>query len=348
MKQTKGLALWVPAESKSRFFSSVKALQPLKDRILKFHFTDIFIQVFRQGRVFFESSFFESAARTEVLADLLQFLSEHNIKAHAWINVCNLGTSPSEKYLGFLGGEKAFLKNNFSMIPEGFQIDTPGHWIEPSNPKLPEALRFIINEISAFDFDGLHLDFIRFPYAIPIRPASWVNTGVDYGYSEQALERFLSGRPEDDFFCGDSHQLVSEEKSLEFDSWRRLQITNLLKICRKEIKDRELSAAVLAWSDRAYLNAYQDWRSWMTDNIVDSLALMTYTADSNLLIQQCRQAAAFLTQKQKLFAGVGLYKLNRVGQLQDQIELIELNGFKPSIFCAEALLDDKWGSLAKS
>jgi hypothetical protein len=52
----------------------------------------------------------------------------------------------------------------------------------------------------------------------------------------------------------------------------------------------ELSAAVWAYADRAYLSLYQDWRGWLDDGVLDFAVPMAYTRDDRLLRQMARAA----------------------------------------------------------
>ena len=51
-------------------------------------------------------------------------------------------------------------------------------------------------------------------------------------------------------------------------------------------KTWKLSAAVLAYADRAYLTALQDWRGWLDEGLLDFAVAMAYTKDDRLLRYQ--------------------------------------------------------------
>jgi len=107
------------------------------------------------------------------------------------------------------------------------------------------------------------------------------------------------------------------------------------------------SVAALSWSDRAYLNAYQDWRYWLESEQVDGLCLMTYTADNSLLKQQLRQAIAFRQPGQFIFGGIGVYKLKTEAELRNQVAAVtELAD--PCYFCANQLLSPPFDHFASN
>ena len=57
------------------------------------------------------------------------------------------------------------------------------------------------------------------------------------------------------------------------DDWRRAQVTGLVRRIREAARakapDLELSAAVWAWPDRAYLSMFQDWRGWIDEELLE-------------------------------------------------------------------------------
>lgn len=337
--------IWVPCEGSNRFLDSRRGIELLLELLVERDITDVFLQVFRAGRAWFSSQVFESGCSDSQLLDLLGLLELNNIRAHAWVNVCNAGLNPSAGYVKLLGGEDALLRDGkgrdtSESVPD-FEIDTAGIWLEPSNPKLHSAIALLVNELNQFSFAGVHLDFIRYPYALPMKPVSWIDCGVDYGYSSTALQRFKSEFGSEAFRVSGINGLIPENESsaAAFDGWRRRQINDLIVSFRRALATgRILSVAALAWSDRAYLNAYQDWRSWLKSSLVDELCLMTYTADTNLLEQQIEQAKAFLNPTQQLFAGIGLYKLDSCNQLSKQLRLISSLNTNPCYFCADRFL----------
>lgn len=344
LNQPERVGLWVACEGSNRFLDSQAGIERLMNLILKKRVTDVFLQVFRGGRAWFPSKIFESGCRNSKLIELLNELNGRNIMAHAWINVCNASTSTSRQFIDRLGREARLLdgqgRDTLSDLSP-YQIDTPGLWIEPSNPLLHSTMTALVEELNQLNFSGLHLDFIRYPYTLPSKPASWIDCGIDFGYSDSALERFKASLNTEIVFAEskiNGSVPDSEISGQIFDNWRRTQIQNLVQTFRQALTDdRELSVAALSWSDRAYLNAYQDWRNWLELGLIDSLCLMTYTADNLLFTEQVKQAKAFLHEHQSLFAGIGLYKFSSDIEVAEQLKLAEKLEVSPCYFCADRL-----------
>lgn len=346
LNQFERAGLWVTCQGNNRFLDTQVGIERLVNLIIQRQITDVFLQVFRSGRAWFPSNVFEKGAKDSKLCELLDLLGRQEVRAHAWVNVCNAGLSPSPDFIDLIGGHDAFLRDGNGRDTYSdlgiHEIDTPGLWLEPSSPGLHSTIKIISEELNQLSFSGVHLDFIRYPYVLPMKPASWIDCGIDFGYSELALRNFDNGGLRENIFSVSKINglIPSCEKFGQlFDEWRRLQIENLILTFKQSLPaDKSLSVAALAWSDRAYLNAHQDWRRWLEFNLIDSLCLMSYTADANLYSQQVKQAKAFLMPHQTLFAGIGLYKLETTLELNVQLEIAQRLEASPCFFCADRLL----------
>ena len=98
---------------------------------------------------------------------------------------------------------------------------------------------------AAPDFDGLHLDFIRFPLSLPITPGSRFN-GLDFGYGPAAKKGYEAAYGK--FKRGD-----------RWDQFRRDAVGSVVKRLKDASPEGwEHSAAVIAYADRAYLSEGHD------------------------------------------------------------------------------------------
>jgi uncharacterized lipoprotein YddW (UPF0748 family) len=185
------------------------------------------------------------------------------------------------------------------------------------------------------ELSGVHLDFFRYPYLLPMKPSSRIRVGSEFGYGTDSLQRFAKECGIDDAFERDAHGALhprSDEISLRWDSWRREQIERYLPGIRERLSaGQKLSVACLAWSDRAYLTSYQNWRRWLERGMLDVACLMAYSADDELFSYLVRQAAAFQSDRAALIAGIGAYLLRNVAQLQRQLEIAHECGAAGSV-----------------
>jgi hypothetical protein len=162
---------------------------------------------------------------------------------------------------------------------------------------------------------GIHLDYIRYPYALPITPGSRFSPRLDFGYGRTSMERF---RAETGFRAPINGIQQSTAAYQAWDSWRRLQVTRTVQEVESALRVRRpdalLSVAVLPWADRAYLSSFQNWRAWLQAGLLDKVVLMNYTRDEELAIQISRGGVAWrlpsgvnAKRQGKVLVGLGAY-----------------------------------------
>ncbi|MFQ5696762.1 MAG: glycoside hydrolase family 10 protein [Myxococcota bacterium] len=287
-------ALWVLAEGSYRALESRDRIERLVEAARSAGTSDLFVQVYRAGRSWFASSHADDRphdrARAAVGEDSLRLLVRRaharGLRVHAWFNVLSLANNRDAPLLRELGSGavlvdqrgRSLLDYPGGKVPrpdrEWLRMGTPGIWLDPTQPEVARALGQLVDDLAraAPDLDGLHLDFIRYPIALPIAPGSRFGVGLDFGYgaaSRAAFER-ESGRS---FAPGDA-----------WDDFRRRRVTQLVRHLRQHLPAGwELSAAVLPWADRAYQIGMQDWRRWLEEGLLDFAVAMAYSRDDRQL-----------------------------------------------------------------
>jgi uncharacterized lipoprotein YddW (UPF0748 family) len=289
------LGLWVLAQGSRRPLEHELGPARLLEQARRLGATDLFVQLYREGRSWYPSPHADSAPYDRMAAgggaDRLRQLADgahaQGIRVHAWFNALALHANPEAPLLQRVGREgvlvdrlgRSLLDYPGFDVPEpdrrAFSLGTPGIWLDPAVPAVSDALADEVRALVAAApwLDGLHLDFIRYPMALPLVPGSRFE-GLDFGYGEQARTRFArehGGR----FERGDA-----------WDEFRRVRVTELVERLGGLLPPGwERSAAVIAYADRAYLSALQDWRAWLEDGLLDFAVAMVYTRDDRLLRQ---------------------------------------------------------------
>jgi uncharacterized lipoprotein YddW (UPF0748 family) len=204
---------------------------------------------------------------------------------HAWFNALSLAGNRDAPLLRAVGPTailvdrkgRSLLDYPKNDVPhpdrESLQLGTPGLWLDPATPGVIEHLEAVLDDLiaAAPDLDGLHLDFIRHPMALPLTPGSRFETGLDFGYGRDGVARFEAehGR----FARGDA-----------WDGFRRERVSEVVRRLGARLPEHwEHSAAVVAYADRAYLTAMQDWRRWLDEGWIDFAVPMAYTRDDRML-----------------------------------------------------------------
>ncbi|MGY8779648.1 MAG: glycoside hydrolase family 10 protein [Longimicrobiales bacterium] len=201
-----------------------------------------------------------------------------------------------------------------------------GVYSSPSHPEVQDRVRAVWLDLAAgYDLDGIHYDYIRFPSG-------------QYDYSMGALERFrlwartplTPARFEqlDDAYLSDLYAFVEGEPTLWAD-FRREQVTRLVRRIHHDVKEINprlvISAAVIADTDLARNDRFQEWPVWLRDGLIDIAVPMAYTPDSSRFASLIQVAADAAENGDRLWAGIGAY-MNSVDGTLGMIDIARQSG----------------------
>lgn len=307
-------ALWVEVEGVNRPFDTAQGFEQFRQFSDGKGFTDLYCQVYRGGRSWFPSKHADEAPYRQSLSqgvdplkDTLRLAHSRGQKVHAWINSLRVAHNKYAPLVAKLGKEAVLVDSHGKSLldypedgkppgPAGhyFQLDTPAYWLDPSHPGVRQYVLDTIEElvIAYPQLDGIHLDMTRFPFAMRSNRSQNYKAGLWFGYSNTALSRFY----EEQSVIGDQLPMPT---LAQFQNWQRSQITQFVRDLRAMLKRRnpklELSAAVLAWPDRAQDYALQDWVTWVEQGLIDTIMPMSYTRD----VETIRRHTQYAMQKAK-------------------------------------------------
>lgn len=314
--------LWVLCEGSQRVLEHPDRIPALIADADALDVSDLFVQVYRGGRAWFDSTHADAtpyrelraATGEDTLARLIQAGHAAGLRVHAWVNVLSLAGNRSAPLLRDLPGAVAVDKQGRSVLdypklevppPDRryYRMGTPAVWLDPGAPGLAERMAATFAELLMRhpDLDGLHLDYIRYPDALPFSPGSRFGVGLDFGYGAATRARFQA---ETGLTAPLGDSLANAER---WDDWRREQVTALVRLigaaARVLAPELELSAAVWTWTDRAYLSLGQDWRRWLEEDLLDFAVVMAYTLDDRLLRYQAEHFASLY--EGRVWVGLG-------------------------------------------
>lgn len=358
--------VWVSVFSKNKILYSAGAIDNLVYFCAKNNISEIYLQLYQSGRAYYDSGIcprakfdeMRSAAGQDPVAYLIKKAKAVNIKVFAWVNMLSLGANREADILKKYGNSVLTRDQylNYSLEKEKSVIDKYYQredylFLEPGDERVSEYLVNIISEIADKypDLSGFHLDYIRYPLPLPFSVgARFTRYGLAYGYGKMNLERFIKETGMDPL-----SNLDNRDKQQKWDSWRRQQVTGLVKSLNQAVKSKNanflVSAAVVASSDRAYNSAFQDWPHWLESGAVDYIVLMNYSDDLQLT-KEFTLAALGLRQDKLVYIGIGafLFKDNPQG-LAEECKLV--SSLKPDgivFFSYDDLSDKLMNSLANS
>jgi uncharacterized lipoprotein YddW (UPF0748 family) len=319
-------ALWVLAEGHQRVLEHPERVSDLLEVARGLKASDLFVQVYRGGRAWFDSRHADATpfvdaratAGFDPLADLLERAHAAGLRVHAWVNVLSLARNREAPLLRALGREAVLVdRHGRSLLdypdlqvpqPHGlyYRMGTPGVYLDPAADGLASLLAETFEELLVRypDLDGLHLDYIRYPDVLPFVPGSRFGVGLDFGYGAQTRARF---RRETGVEAptGDATRNANR-----WDEWRRDKLTEVVATIAGRARAARpgvaLSAAVWTYADRGYLALGQDWRRWLEDGLLDFAIPMAYTRDDRLFRYQA-EAFASLPLGARIWIGLGTW-----------------------------------------
>jgi len=330
--------LWVLCEGSRRVLEDPERIRVLVDDALALGASDLFVQVFRGGRAWFRSTEADATPYRRIveahgedpLALLLAQAHTAGLRVHAWVNVLSLSHNRGATLLEQVGNGAVQVDRAGRSIldyPAGFGLPqpdaqwyragTPGIYLDPAAPGVADKLVAIFEELVRHypQLDGLHLDYIRHPGVLPFVPGSRFGVGLDYGYGDASR---LAFRRETGLPGPYANEAKPDPRKLRnanrWDAWRRDKVTQLVarigETTAAIVPELRLSAAVIAYVDRAYLSLAQDWRRWIEDGLIDFAVPMIYSKDDRLFRYQV-EAFAQASRANRIWAGIGVWLFER-------------------------------------
>ncbi|MCB1195190.1 family 10 glycosylhydrolase [bacterium] len=328
------MGLWVECQGSEATLDSKKAIDEMLEDAVQMHIDTLFIQLHRGNRAWFDSSladstpykaFFEKE-KTDLVTYILNNAKQRGMQVHLWVNTFRLLKNKDAKIIQEFGTKIITRDGKKRLMLDYPNEDLPdgGYWLDAGDIQVQEYLRNLFLEaLEKYpQCDGLHLDFVRYPYRVPFYPGSQWAAGHGFGYGVDSVNRFKKKTGLDPF----TMELTRENAEL-WDNWRRDQVTQFVRSINTLCKERGkmLSVAGICWADRAYLSAFQDWRGWLEEGIVDFVATMNYGTDQKFARYLSREAIVSRGEK-RVFVGLGAYLLKEkpdvlAGQIDDAVRL---------------------------
>lgn len=359
------LGFWVPCEGSQQVLASKDRIIQLLETSKKMGVTDIFLQIYRRNNSWYRSQLASDAPfqailqnqKMDTLAFVIQEAHKRGIKIHGWFNVFWIGKDLNVPIIKKFGREiitkdqKGTSMVDFPnyTIPgelgKWFSYGEDGYWLEPGDSRVQNYLLALFQEalLNYPNLDGIHLDFVRYPFASPYLPGSYYafTRGIEFGYGAKSIERFQKK-----YRLNPIKMARTVQNHLLWDQWRRDQITNFLIQLRKIISKTSpkliFSCAVLPWPERSYFCSFQDWTRWIQEGPIDFVVTMNYTIDQHLVMFLSRMSLG-AGKPGKVWIGLGPYLFEKDGvgfskQVQNTFSIAP-----PGIvfFSYDGLLDQK-------
>lgn len=194
------------------------------------------------------------------------------------------------------------------------------------NPCLPEVRQYLsqlVGEIlTKYDVDGIHLDYVRF---------AWEGT-------PHAIDRYPLDPRTRQFYQLETHRLP-EDNAQTWRAWRANQITRLVSDIRRTVQRVRPGATLTAatWRDPrvGYYDYLQNASGWLAAGLIDAALPMTYHPDAAGVATDVGVYRRLVGQK-RVVPAIGVYKLDSVAALREQLAWCTAHGGDFALFSYES------------
>lgn len=312
--------IWAECEGVNSTLSSRRKIEEMFDRLSEAGFNTVMLQVYRRNRAWYRSGVADAEPYREFhskegdcpLRLAIDMAHARGMKIHAWMNMFRVRGDRNAKVIRDLG-ERAVTRDatGRSMLDYG-AVDLPdgGYWLDPGDARVRAYLLAVIRELLDRypDIDGIHLDYVRYPYDDAER--------ADFGYGVESVSGFRKRH-------GFSPAGSPPAKRKFWDAWRRDQLTMFIADVKKLVggRGKTLSAAVIPDEGRRQSLAFQDWPRWLSEGIIDLAVPMNYGSDRSAVRSTTGDILKAAADTKKVAIGLGAYKvLNAPRALLSQVE----------------------------
>lgn len=226
------------------------------------------------------------------LAQCVAAARKYGLEVHVWKITWNLEGAPK----GFVEKMRKDGRTQVSVTGK------PLNWLCPSHPKNVQLeLESILEIVTNYDVDGIHLDYIRYP-------------GSHACYCEACRKRFvLATRQQIDAWP--AAVLPNTGKYGDrYIEWRSHQITRLVRLLHKRLRAADpnikLSVAVFGGYPACVTSIGQDWIAWAKAGYVDFVCPMNYTEDTDYFTQLLVNQLALMPKDVAIYPGIGATATN--------------------------------------
>jgi uncharacterized lipoprotein YddW (UPF0748 family) len=286
-----GRGIWIV---RNRLTSPV-AIDSIVNACADANFNTLFVQVRGRGTAFYKSATepraLELAGQPESFDPLQHFIDRahaRGLQVHAWMNAAytwelfDLPTDPKHilnrhpEYVMVNRTGKSMMeytREEFSALAER------GRFLSITAPEVQDYLTSVYLEVARnYNVDGIHFDYIRYP-------ARGINQSFDPDYNPLVIAAFKAKHGFD-------------PRNVEVDSapfqvwleWQRQRVGDLVGRITEGVHalrpGARVSASVLSKYHLGRHQALQDWVDWLRRRRLDTVCLMSYGADNDLVVQE--------------------------------------------------------------
>lgn len=282
---------------------------------LEGRFNHVFLQLFALGEAYYPSEYTVVKKYDDGwLRDFLAEAHRRNIKVSAWLNVFyswGYATWTRDRRHPINLHPNWYVEDRTGRSILAYGVEElerqaiEGYYLTPANAQVFDyILNVVVELLDKYDFDGVHLDYFRYPsrkfiFDVSLRSKFMREYGVDPA----------------DFVARDFEQRYSMWGSTDLDN--RLQkfvrddLSRFVRTLNERVKSSkpyaEISVAVKADYQSAAVDFYQDWPLWLNAGLVDYVCLMAYGNNIGGILDKTLK---IVDNPQQVAVGLGVYRLS--------------------------------------
>lgn len=320
-------SMWIVRNS----ISTPERIDQLLDMVKGSDIKNLFVQVRGRGDAYYNSGIEPKGPDVPAGFDPLDYLVSRtrntDIRIHAWINISFVMNA--KDYPGspehILSRHPEWATCDFHGRPitdySEKELETnllEGYFLDPAIPEVKQYYCDIIKDIiSGYDIDGIHLDYIRYPYSGYYQPLKRFMS--EFGYNPVSRRIFKKKYGYDPFIIDRENETKAK---VQFNRFRTEQITSIVKKISLIVKQKNKSIIVsAAVSPRPEISAnayFQDWPLWLKKRYIDLACIMSYT-DNPETYTGYIESAVKVAEREKLFMGIMVREGTGIKTIMDEI-----------------------------
>ena len=243
------------------------------------------------------------------LAECVAAAQQHGLEVHVWKITWNLEGAPKR----FVEKLREAGRTQVSATGE------PLNWLCPSHPENVQLeLRSLLEIITNYDVDGIHLDYIRYP-------------GSHACYCEECRKRFVLATRQKIEKWPAAVLPRTGQHGERYIAWRTQQITRLVRLLHKRAReadpDIKISAAVFGSYPACVTSIGQDWIAWAKAGYIDFVCPMNYTENTDYFTELLINQLDLLPKGFTLYSGIGATASNSLLKPDAVVEQIYLSRY---------------------
>lgn len=267
-------------------------------------FNALFVQVRKRGDAYYMPTIEPRAndlpTSYDPLADVIDKGHKAGLEVHAWVSVLDVFLD-SEYYNA--GADHVVTKHPEWLMhskDKGDNLVKGKMMLDPGVPEVRDyTVAVLLDIVSRYDIDGLHLDNIRY-------------LGDNTGYNPTSVSLFNTQNKRSE---------APDEDDPVWKDWRRQQVTQLLRQISQATKTAKpqvkISASVFGDRSIAYDDFFQDWGAWMKEGLLDFAVSMAFAKDDKLFRQAVDDDLSAVNGR-SMYIGLGAWRLpvqQAIGQM---------------------------------